>query len=225
MLIKNNSISSKYVNIYSLNNQKIAIPIFQRPYAWKEKEITQFKKDLLSVIENQTVQFYFLDFIYYEEDGKIKLADGQQRLVTLNNLIKAIKDVAQEQSIRIADIDLFDISYDVFANNKKYQTHFYSYAVAPFKKVYIELCQFVKQNKDKINDLINVIKNNIFVFIKKCSNADDAFEIFQQINTGGKPLTKDEVIKTALDQYSIAYGIEFDTTIMKKCSSIIDKLL
>lgn len=215
MLIKNNSISSKYVNIYSLNNQKIAIPIFQRPYAWKEKEITQFKKDLLSVIENQTVQFYFLDFIYYEEDGKIKLADGQQRLVTLNNLIKAIKDVAQEQSIRIADIDLFDISYDVFANNKKYQTHFYSYAVAPFKKVYIELCQFVKQNKDKINDLINVIKNNIFVFIKKCSNADDAFEIFQQINTGGKPLTKDEVIKTALDQYSIAYGIEFDTTIMK----------
>lgn len=216
MIIKNNTISSEYVKLYDWQNKKIGIPIFQRFYAWKEKEIVQFKEDLLNVIADQQGQLYLLDFIYYEEDGKIKFADGQQRIVTLNNLIKAIKDVSRDFNISIDDIDLFNISYDVFANQQKYDTHFNNYVTTPFKKVYLDLYNFVKANIDKINDLIKVIKNNLYVYMKKCSNADDAFNIFQQINTGGKPLSKDEVIKTALDQYSLAYGIRFDTSKMKE---------
>ncbi|MBQ8762178.1 MAG: DUF262 domain-containing protein [Clostridia bacterium] len=146
----------------------------------------------------------------------MKLADGQQRIVTLNNLIKAIHDVASEKNIQIDNIELFDIKYDVFSNQKKYETHFFNYVTAPFKKVYLDFYEFVKSNTAKINNLIKTIKNNIFVYIKKCSNADNAFDIFQQINTGGKPLSKDEVIKTALDQYSLAYQIKFDTSKMKE---------
>ena len=216
MLIKKNTIISEYVNVFSLNDKKIGIPIFQRFYSWKEKEIVQFKEDLLKIVNDPSEQLYFLDFIYYEEEGKIKLADGQQRIVTLNNLIKAIKDVSLEYSLDIDDINLFDISYDVFVNNDKYNTHFFNYATAPFKKVYLDLYYFIKENKEKIKDFVKIIKNNIFVFLKKCSNGDDAFDIFQQINTGGKPLSKDEVIKTALDQYSKAYGIRFDTSKMKE---------
>lgn len=215
MLIKNNTISSEYINIYSLNNKPIGIPIFQRFYDWKDNEIVQFKEDLLKVLDDPTTQFYFLDFIYYEEDDKIKLADGQQRIVTLNNLIKVIKDIAYEYQIKIDAIELFQISYDIFANDQKYQTHFNKYATAPFKKVYLNLYQFVKDHLSQLNDFIKIIKNNIFIFIKRCANADDAFNIFQQINTGGKPLSKDEVIKTALDQYAIAYDISLDTTKMK----------
>ena len=118
-------------------------------------------------------------------------------------------------SIEIEEIELFDISYDVFANNEKYKTHFQNYATAPFKKVYLNLYQFIKENVNRLNDFVKVIKNNIFIFLKKCSNADDAFNIFQQINTGGKPLSKDEVIKTALDQYSVAYDIYFNTSKIK----------
>lgn len=216
MIIKNNTISSEYVKLYDWQDRKIGIPIFQRFYAWKEKEIVQFKEDLLNVIADKNSQFYLLDFIYYEEDGKIKFADGQQRIVTLNNLIKAIKDVSIELGIDVEDIELFDISYDVFSNQKKYETHFYNYVTSPFKKVYLDLYSYVKSNVDKINDMVKVIKNNIYVYMKKCSNADDAFNIFQQINTGGKPLSKDEVIKTALDQFSLAYGIMFDTSKMKE---------
>lgn len=216
MLIKENTITSEYTNIYNLQSYKIAIPIFQRFYDWKDKQIVQLKEDLLKAVENNDKQLYLLDFIYYEEDDYIKLADGQQRLVTLNNLIKAIKDVAKENDIQIDDIQPFDITYDVFKNQEKYEKHMNDYACAPFKKVYLLLKDFIKQNVDKINDFISIIKHNIYVFLKKCENADDAFEIFQQINTGGKPLTKDEVIKTALDQYSIAYQIRFETSKIKE---------
>ncbi len=215
MLIKKNDITSEYINIYSLSSKKIGIPIFQRFYDWRRKEIVQFKEDLLNTMIDPSIQLYLLDFIYYEEDGIIKLADGQQRLVTLNNLIKAIKDIANEQSIEIENINFFNISYDVFSNNNKYQNHFNNYAIKPFKEVYLDLYGFVKNNIKNIHNLIKIIKNNIFIYIKKCSNADDAFSIFQQINTGGKPLSKDEVMKTALDQYSLAYNIPFDTSKMK----------
>lgn len=216
MLINSNDIDSKYIKLYDLQNKKIGIPIFQRFYDWKEKEITQLKEDLLEIIDNQQLQLYFLDFIYYEEDNRIKFADGQQRIVTLNNLIKAIKSIAKEHNLIIDDINLFDIKYDIFANQQKYQTHFGNYVTTPFKKVYLDFCRFINYNIDRINDFVKVIKNNIYVYMKRCSNADDAFNIFQQINTGGKPLSKDEVIKTALDQYSLAYNIQFDTSKMKE---------
>lgn len=216
MIIENNAICSEYIKLYDWNNKKIGIPIFQRFYAWKEKEIVQFKTDILAAIENPNKQLYFLDIIYYVENGVFKLADGQQRVVTLNNLIKAIKDIAVKNNLNINKIQLFDISYDVFSNQNKYITHINNYVTNPFKKVYLDLKDFVESNLEKINDIIRVIKTQIFVYAKKCDNPDDAFEIFQQINTGGKPLTKDEVIKTAIDQYADAYGIKIDTSKIKE---------
>lgn len=118
MIIQKNAVSTTYERLYSYQNQKIGIPIFQRFYSWKEKEIYQFKEDMLSAIDDKNKDFYFLDFIYYIEDGKIKLADGQQRIVTLNNFIKAIQKVSEEEKINI-DIKLFDIEYDNFSNQAK----------------------------------------------------------------------------------------------------------
>ena len=216
MLIKNGTIESQYVKLYDLQTKKLAIPIFQRFYAWKDKEIVQLKEDILNAINNPDAHLYLLDFIFYEEDNFTKLADGQQRIVTINNLIKAIKDFAKKEDILIDEIEMFDITYDVFSNQKKYSTHIANYPVAPFKKVYLNFLEFAENNKEHLNDIIRVIKNSIYIYMKKCYNADNAFDIFQQINTGGKPLSKDEVIKTALDQYSKAYHIDFNTAKMKE---------
>lgn len=216
MIVSENSLKVNYCNLYDFfNDIEIGIPIFQRFYAWKATQIIQMENDILEIIRDKTKQLYLLDFIYYKDGNKIMLADGQQRIVTINNLIKAIKDVAELKEISIPEINYFNITYDIVANNKKYQNHFFKYPAAPFKIVYMKLREFVENNIDKIDDMIYIIKNNLYVYIKECNNADDAFDIFQQINTGGKPLTKDEVIKTSLDQFSDIYGIKFDTSKMK----------
>ena len=46
MLVKEQSIKTKYVNLYSLNNKKIGIPIFQRFYAWRDDQVKQLLEDI-----------------------------------------------------------------------------------------------------------------------------------------------------------------------------------
>jgi len=214
MLVKKNAIETAYVNLFSLMDYKIGIPIFQRFYAWKEDQAKQLLEDIKKAC-NSKDELYLLDFIYYKEDGKIMLADGQQRLVTINLLIKAINDCIDEQELKIKKLKLFNISYDIQANNEKYKNSFENYVAAPFKKMYIFLHDFIQENVGDLDKIIKVLKNKVFIYLKKCSNADDAFQIFQQINTGGKPLTKDEIIKTALDQYSQIYDVKIDTSKIK----------
>ncbi len=211
MLINKDTININYINLYSLQNEEIVIPIFQRFYSWKPDQVNQLKEDLSNLINDQSKQLYLFDFIYYEEDGKIKLADGQQRLVTINNLIKAINDVVKEKGIEIKKLNLFNINYDTLSNNDLYKKHFCEDSLrTPFKTIYFLMKNFVEENIEKIDVLIDVLKNNIFVYMKKCDGVSDAFEIFQQVNTGGKPLTKDEIVNTVLTQNAKMYDIEYN---------------
>lgn len=213
MLIDKDSIKFNYVNLYSLSKESIGIPIFQRFYSWKEKQIYETLNDLLECMNYADKEIYLLDFIWYKEDEKIKLADGQQRIVSINLIIKAIKDYAAVNNISIDDINFFDISYDNLEYQKKYDQAFTNYIVAPFKKMYLYIYDFVDKYKENLNSFINTIKNKIYIYMKETESPDAAFTIFTQINTGGKPLTKDEVIKTAIDQYSTLYQVPINNGI------------
>lgn len=126
-------------------------------------------------------------------------------------MIKAINDHISENRLDISQLPTFSIEYDVKEYDVVYKDNFLKDKFKkPFKKMYIHLKKWVNENKDKLNKIINALKNNIFIYIKECKSADDAFNIFLQINTGGKPLTKDEVITTTINQYKEIYGITYD---------------
>lgn len=220
MLVNEGKLRQDYVKLYSLQRRKIGVPIFQRFYDWKEKQTDALLEDLLAIVDKPNAQIYLLDFIYYEEDDKIVLADGQQRVVTVNLLMKAINDYIRENELNIEEIKLFDISYDIEKYNRKYLDNFNNYILAPFKKNYCYFTEWILENKEKLPEIIDAIKNKIFVFIKKAENIDDAFIIFQQINTGGKPLSKEEVIKSTINQFSQIYDIEIKSS-LKELKKVI----
>lgn len=221
MLVKKDSIKTEYVKLYSLIEEKIGIPIFQRFYDWGVKQVKQLEEDIIEAIDADEKEIYLLDYIYYYDGARMMLADGQQRLVTINLLIRAINDVIFDKSVDCERLQYFEIKYDNINNDLKYQPTMLKDPLAPFKKIYLEFVNFANENLDKLEKIVEIIKNNIYVYLKKCENADDAFVIFQQINTGGKPLSKDEIIKTALDQYSKAYNVPFDTKNIRKIKQMI----
>lgn len=213
MLVKSNSISPTYVNLYSLRDRTIVIPIFQRFYDWKEKQVDALLEDLLSCKEDFSKQIYLMDLAYYQENNQLILADGQQRVVTVNLLIKTINDYIMANQLNLPMINGFDIKYDIPQYQQKYSNTFDNYPIAPFKKNYLYFLNWIEENKDYLEQIIKAIKENIFVFVKKTENLEDAFLLFQQINTGGKILTKEEVIKSTIDQFADIYKTPVNATV------------
>lgn len=74
-------------------NNRFRIPSFQRGYAWKRGEVTDLWNDLS---ESAGKGSYFLGLVILtSKDGKMEVIDGQQRLVTLTLLAKAISNKAR----------------------------------------------------------------------------------------------------------------------------------
>ena len=211
MIISKKNIECKYINLYKeMIGKKVIIPNFQRFYDWKAEHCIPFIDDIESLLmeSDDSKELYLFDFIYYENEGLINIADGQQRLLTFNNFIKALKEVISEKQIR-DDIELLQIEYEIEEYQIKYDNHYnLKKECSPFKKNYLYFKEYLnKKNEEDLNKIIKIIKNKIFIYIKKCVEIDDAFLIFQQINTGGRPMTKDEVIKSTIEQYCSIYKI------------------
>ena len=68
------------ININSIFKDEYIIPIYQRKYAWENKEIEQLLEDIINAKE----KYYLGTLITNKQDsGKYEVIDGQQRLTTL----------------------------------------------------------------------------------------------------------------------------------------------
>lgn len=85
--------------LFSEKKADFLIPDYQRPYAWEEKECQTLWDDLFlfAFPDNDCDKFnsesdeYFLGSIvtFKNEEGKMEIIDGQQRLTTLMLLLRA----------------------------------------------------------------------------------------------------------------------------------------
>ncbi len=77
-----------------LQDGKIAVPAYQRSYAWTEKNISQFFKDLATAIIEGDSEYFLGSIVLIGADptDRPSVVDGQQRLATTTILLAAIRD-------------------------------------------------------------------------------------------------------------------------------------
>ncbi len=62
MILNKQSVTFKYININSLKDKKIGIPIFQRKYAWNKNHVQKLLDEILGITtetEKRIISFGF----------------------------------------------------------------------------------------------------------------------------------------------------------------------
>lgn len=83
-----------------LQENKLQVPEYQRPYRWKaDKHVKQLLEDLYGEFQKKTTQYRIGTIILHEKiendspdivDIPLDIVDGQQRLVTLSLILYAL---------------------------------------------------------------------------------------------------------------------------------------
>ena len=81
-----------------LKDNTLAVPVYQRSYAWDKQEVSEYWDDLVSAFNRKSDYFLGTSVLTTEADGKLTIIDGQQRLATTAMLFAAIRDQFTERN-------------------------------------------------------------------------------------------------------------------------------
>jgi len=80
-------ITSEENNLFDTDMEYV-IPLYQRAYAWEDKQLVQLVEDIMDVAEN--ANYYIGSLIVSRQSGKYEVVDGQQRLTSLYLLLNCL---------------------------------------------------------------------------------------------------------------------------------------
>lgn len=162
--------NSSHSNIPQTNIQgTLCIPEYQRPYLWSTKELERLINDLEEYFNSTDLAkplYYLGSIILHQENGKLNVIDGQQRITTLALLQGALGKPTPKVKYD-SPISIFNIQ-----ENYKFLTN--------------------DVNFDRIQN-IDLAQLNVTLIVTY--NEDDAYTFFETQNTGGVRLTGVDIIK------------------------------
>ena len=92
---------------HALSDNILSVPVFQRSYAWEDRQVTELFQDIATAISRHENE-YFLGSILCTGStvDAMQIIDGQQRLATITILVAAIRDWFRKRSdSRAEDIE------------------------------------------------------------------------------------------------------------------------
>lgn len=177
----------------------LCIPPYQRPYAWNTKNVNQLWKDFLTFKEqNSQVQSSNIDeqkkepiryrlgtLVLYENGDDLEIVDGQQRLLTLSLLVKALEKEGTKGFKFSAQRFLPRFPYSV-PEQTRYNLQ------ANFQL----LRKLIYETKTEIeNGLLEFVFERCEFVIIILNDISEAFQFFDAQNSRGKSLKPHDLLK------------------------------
>lgn len=202
--------SVQYFTIKDLlgSDDQYVIPIYQRPYAWTNKEITQLIQDIVDYQRNDKDQKYYIGTLVVNEHrtqgvNEFDVIDGQQRFTTLTILLCVIKNEMKTDigwykrpNLRFQSRKKSsDTIRGLFYNEKLDRNHTtdsivtgYQDAITALKRILLDSGVSEKDFCDYLFDKVNILR----VLVPEDTDMNHYFEI---MNTRGVQLEKHEILK------------------------------
>ena len=209
-------------NFLSQNGQQYKIPVYQRNYEWSCERCDKLFDDI--VLAAKRNQLHFCGSIVYQPIAPVKginnsiVIDGQQRLTTIYILIKALLDMAKDDSERVMPASAL-FNTDQFGqlqldetskmklkpakdNNDQllaliYDKHDELDKNCEIYRNYLHFCDLIRQEQEKGITVADIYRGIglLTVAVIQLDNNDKAQEIFERINSTGIPLNLPDKIR------------------------------
>lgn len=162
-----------------IDNIKLVIPPYQRPYKWTAKNAIQLLDDILEA-KNQNKETYRIGtlILHFDKDSNYNIVDGQQRTVTLSLLLKAL-DV--EAEISFLNQSLTDNTH----NSRNIPNNF---------RVFERRVKNITDQRER-SELYGYIRTNCELIVVITDEISEAFQFFDSQNTRGKKLYPHDLLK------------------------------
>ena len=198
------------------------IPDYQRPYSWEKDQVEQLWDDLFDAwqrLNEEEPEPYFLGSVILidenEEEDRMDILDGQQRITTLLIFYTVIRDCFPEVVEHRPDIDRRIVRS--VRGEQRYRLQTGSNGKASFIDTVLDQIDFEKDNTyvtaaqltrdaideefDEIGELVNFVdfvEDTVELVRIKSSSLSHAIRMFQTVNTRGKDLTVSDLTKSYL---------------------------
>lgn len=239
------------------------IPDYQRPYAWGEDECKVLWEDLFSFSfpNNNCDSFdssesYFLGPIvtFRNDEGKLEIIDGQQRLTTLLLLLRAfynrLEHMKDNRSIKMRediekciwranefgeyDPNDLKINSEVATDNDKEEfmdilrkgtSEGKSRYAANFRYFQDKIGKFIEEYPSFFALYPARILNNCVLLPIEAESQDTALRIFSTLNDRGKPLSDSDIFKAQLYKFYSSIGKKEEfITTWKELDELVTKI-
>ena len=167
--------------VSEISTKNLTIPNYQRPYAWGEKQVETLLNDLKDVIESDKKSYLLGSLILHKEkqNGKkqksLNIVDGQQRLVTLALICKALDGRSN------------------FLMQEKFP---HSESQKNLKNNFDYIKKWFERNQDEVGNFQELLDSKRIEFVCIVTpNLDDAFIFFDSANSKGKALETYDLVK------------------------------
>lgn len=197
-LVTNLPIIGENDNIFDTEMEYI-IPLYQRAYAWEDKQLTQLIEDIEDVAEND--KYYIGALIVSEQNGKYEVVDGQQRLTSLYLLLNCL-GIKTKPTLTFAcreksNYTLRNIEELLLENRSKLDMD----RIEPSIQRGIKILSHELERADFDKESFIKKLSKVIVYRIEVPENTDLNRYFEIMNTRGEQLEQHDILKATLMSY------------------------
>lgn len=196
--MNNNKIPLQEISIDQLYNGENAyweIPIYQRNYAWEKDEVFALIQDVFDAFNKDEKSIYYIGTLvsFYKGDNIFEIIDGQQRLTTINLILKAleipISNPLTYRARKKSDNTLKALPKCAIQEQDQGLINGYRFAENAIKEII---------SNEQLESFKKYFLNNVHIIHYKVPRDIDLNHYFEIMNSRGEQLEKHEIIKARL---------------------------
>lgn len=180
----------------SIENVKLAIPEYQRPYKWTARNAIQLLDDIIEAKDNNK-EVYRVGTLILHKDIDVNrqvlynIVDGQQRTITFSLLLYALYELEKTKDV----LKIEFLNQHIFNNSDSCRN--IPNNLNAFRRR-IDKCVDGDDNQEHVRNMRNLrvfIEKQCEIIVVITDNVSEAFQFFDSQNARGKALYPHDLLK------------------------------